>query len=262
VAIDCSGTVEAVGRSVTELAVGDAVFGGQRGTLAEYVSMPVKDAVRKPANVTFEQAGGVFLAGLTALQAIRDIAKVQRGQQVLINGASGGIGTFAVQIAKTLGAEVTGVQSTGNLELVRSLGADHVIDYTKDDFTRTGERYDAILDNVCNHSILEARRALKPRGTYVGNGGGTVESGLPVGRMLQSLIVAPFISQKSPFLMTKPNNADLQALADLIEAGSVTPVIDRCYPFADAAAAMRHLETGHARGKVVITVAFKELAAP
>ena len=254
VALDYSGTVAAVGRNVTGFTVGDAVFGGQRGTLAEYVTVPVKDAVRKPENITFEQAGGAFLAGLTALQAIRDVARVQPGQKVLINGAAGGIGTFAVQIAKTLGAEVTGVQSTRNMELVRSLGADHVIDYTQDDFTKTGERYDAIFDNVCNHSILNIRRVLKPRARYVGNSGGTVESGLQVGRMLESLIVGPFISQKSPLLLTKPNKADLQTLADLIEAGKVTPVIDRCYPLADAAAAMRHLETGHARGKVVITV--------
>jgi NADPH:quinone reductase-like Zn-dependent oxidoreductase len=254
VALDFSGTVEAVGRNVTEFAVGDALFGGQRGALAEYVAILAKEAVRKPANVTFEQAGAAPLAGLTALQALRDVARVQRGHQVLINGAAGGIGTFAVQIAKTLGAEVTGVQSTRNLELVRSLGADYVIDYTKEDFTRLGKRYDAILDNICNHSILDVRRAMTPRGVYVGNSGGTVESGLLVGRMLQSLIVGPFISQKSPVLLTKPNKADLQTLADLIEGGKVTPVIDRCYPFADAAAAMRHLETGHARGKVVITV--------
>src|SRR5688572_10729081 len=202
-AVDYSGTVAAVGRGVTEFAVGDAVFGGQRGTLAECVTVPVKEAVRKPAAMTFEQAGGAFLAGLTALQAIRDVARVQPGQKVLINGAAGGIGTFAVQIAKALGADVTGVQSTRNMELVRSLGADHVIDYTQDDFTKAGERYDVVFDNVCNHSTLSVRRAMTPRGIYVGNSGGTVESGLLVGRMLESLIVGPFISQKSPLLLTK-----------------------------------------------------------
>jgi NADPH:quinone reductase-like Zn-dependent oxidoreductase len=256
VAIDCSGTVEAVGRSVTELAVGDAVFGGQRGTLAEYVSMPVKDAVRKPANVTFEQAGGVFLAGLTALQAMRDIAKVQRGQQVLINGASGGIGTFAVQIAKALGAHVTGVASTRNQELVRSLGADEVIDYTTDDFTASGVQYDFILDNVSNHSLSELRRALTPTGMLVPNGGNFGNRWFAGGgRVMRAVILSQFVGQTLRTFIQGNELENLVILKELIEAGKVSPIVDTVYPLSEARRALDHVGAGHARGKVVISVA-------
>jgi NADPH:quinone reductase-like Zn-dependent oxidoreductase len=192
---DYAGTIEAVGRSVTQFAVGDAVFGGKQGSLAEYVTVHVdRGAVRKPEKVTFEQAAAVAVAGVTALQALRDKAQVQRGQKVLINGASGGVGTFAVQLAKAFGAEVTGVQSTRNLELVRSIGADHVIDYTKEDFTTTGERYDVVLDNVGNRSLSEIRRVLKPGGTYLPNGGGTPEKGASIAGIVRMLVLSPFIS--------------------------------------------------------------------
>ena len=193
------------------------------------------------------------VAGMTALQALRNKAQVQRGQRVLINGASGGVGTFAVQLAKVLARRSPGVQSTRNLEMVRSIGADHVIDYTNDDCTTTGERYDVILDNVGNRSVSEVRRVLKPGGTYVPNGGGSPEGGAPIGRIVWLLVMSPFISQRIRFFVTSPNRDDLQMLADLMQAGTVTPVIDRCYPLGDAAEAMRHLESGRARGKVVVT---------
>jgi NADPH:quinone reductase-like Zn-dependent oxidoreductase len=253
---DYSGTVEALGRSVTRFNVGDPVFGGRSGSLAEYLAVPVdRGAVRKPENLTFDQAAAVPLAGMTALQALRNKAHVQRGQKVLINGASGGVGTFAVQLAKAFGAEVTGVQSTRNLEMVRSIGADHVIDYTNDDFTTSGERYDVILDNVGNRSVFEIMRVLKRGATYVPNGGGRPEDHLPVGRIVQMLVISPFISQKIRFFVTSPNRDDLEMLADLMQAGRVTPVIDRRYPFSEAAEAIRHLESGRARGKVVVTFA-------
>ena len=252
---DYAGTIEAIGRSVTQFNAGDAVFGGTRGTLAEYVTVAAdKAAMRKPERLSFEQAAGVTVAGVTALQALRNKSQVTRGQKVLINGAAGGVGTFAVQIAKAYGAEVTCVQSTRNIDLVRSLGADHVIDYTKDDFTTTGERYHVVLDNVGNRSLSEIRRVLEPGGVYLPNGGGTPEGGSPVGRLVQLFVVSPFISQKIAFFVATPNREDLQTLADLMQAGSVTPVIDRSYPFAEAASAMRHLESGHARGKVVVTL--------
>ena len=253
---DYAGTIEAMGRGVTQFTVGEAVFGGKQGSLAEYVTVPAGGAaVRKPEKLTFEQAAAVTVAGVTALQALRNKSQVQRGQKVLINGAAGGVGTFAVQIAKVFGAEVTGVQSTRNMEFVRSIGADRVIDYTKEDFTTTGERYDVVLDNVGNHSLSEIRRVLKPGGTYLPNGGGTPEKGASIGGIVKMLLMSPFISHKIRFFVATPNRDDLQMLADLMQAGTVTPVIDRCYPFTEAAEAMRHLESGHARGKVVVTIA-------
>jgi NADPH:quinone reductase-like Zn-dependent oxidoreductase len=254
---DYSGVVEAVGGSVTEFGVGDAVFGAARGACAEYVAVPVDPggAVRKPTRLTFEQAAGVLIAGLTALQALRNKAQLQPGQQVLINGASGGVGTFAVQIAKAFGAEVTGVQSTRNLDLVRSLGADHLIDYTTDDFTTRDERYDVVLDNVGNRSLSEVRRVLKRGGTYLPNGGGSPDDPMPIGRIVRMLAISPFLSHRIRFFVASPNRGDLQVLAELMEAGKVTPVIDRCYPASEAAEGMRYLESGRARGKVVVTFA-------
>lgn len=256
--VDYSGVVEAVGRNVTAFRVGDEVFGGRNGALAEYIAASKDGAVvRKPAAVTFEQAGGVGVAGITALQAVRDQARVERGHKVLINGASGGVGTFAVQIAKAWGAEVTGVQSTRNLDLVRALGADHVVDYTKEDFTASAERYDAIIDMVGNRSLSEVRRVLKPEGRYVLIGGGGPDdnrwgAGL-VGRLLQMVLVSPFTDQQVGFFVSSMNQKDMTVLGDLMKDGRVTPVLDRQYPFEKTAEALRHLETGRARGKVVVT---------
>lgn len=256
IGLEFAGTVEAVGQRVAQWKVGDPVFGGCEGSVAELVTVPADRPVRKPERVTFDQAAGVAVAGLTALQALRDQAHVQRGQKVLINGAAGGIGTFAVQLAKKVfGAEVTGVQSTRNLDVVRALGADHVIDYTTHDFTKSAERYDVIFDNVVNHPLSDVRRVLKPGGTLLPNSGGsTPGQSMKVSRLLRTLMVKPFISHRIRFFVTKPNRDDLQTLADLMQAGTITPVIDRCYPLSEACEAMRHLESGHARGKIVVTV--------
>jgi NADPH:quinone reductase-like Zn-dependent oxidoreductase len=255
VGCDFAGTVAAIGPGDTGFAVGEPVFGYDEGTLAEYLTVKADAVVRKPPRVTFEQAAGAPLAGLTALQMVRDMALVQSGQKVLIVGAAGGIGTFAVQIAKSLGAHVTGVQSTGVLDLVRSLGADRVIDYTKEDFTTDDARYDAILDNAANRALKDIRRVLKPGGTFVPNGGGSPDKGISIIGLVRLLATGPFISQKIKLFVMKPNRADLQTLADMIQAGTVTPVIDTCYPITAAADAMRHLESGHAHGKVVVTIA-------
>jgi len=257
--VDFAGTIEAVGKNVTQFKPGDDVFGGRDGAFAEYVCPRADRAVAlKPANVTFEEAASVNIAGLTALQAVRDKGKVRSGQKVLINGASGGVGTFAVQIAKSLGADVTGVCSTRNLDLVRSLGADRVIDYTREDFTKAGQRYDVIVDNVgTGHSLSEYRNVLQPKGIYVMIGGGGVnEQGLigVMGRLLQALIISPFVSQQMGMMMAQLNHDDLAALADLMQTGKVKPVIDRTYKLSDTPAAIRYLEEGHARGKVVLTV--------
>ena len=253
--LDYAGTVTARGHAVTRFDVGDAVFGAGSGSLAEYLTVKAHGGVApKPGNVSFDQAAGVAVAGMTALQALRKKAQVQPGQTVLINGASGGVGTFAVQIAKAFGAEVTGVQSTRNLELVRSIGADHVIDYTKDDFTARGERYDVVLDNVGNHSASDVLRVVKPGGTYFPNGGGGPEAPVSIGRLLGLLVRSPFIGQKVRFFVASPNRDDLETLAGLMQAGTVTTVIDQCYPLTEAAEAMRHLESGHARGKVIVTI--------
>ena len=267
VGIDCAGTVEAVGQQVTQFRPGDGVFGGKTGALAEYLCIPADGGVAlKPANVSFEQAAGVQVAGCTALQALRDSGKVQPGQNVLINGASGGVGTFAVQIAKSLGAQVTGVCSARNVELVRSLGADHVIDYTKEDFTKSDARYDLIIDNVGTQPLSGFRRILKPKGIYLMIGaGGPDEGGLvgPMGRLMRALLMSPFISQKMGMMMAKVSQSDLGVLADLMQAGKVTTVIDRIFPLSEVREAVRYLETGRARGKVIVTIAKEEaVAAP
>ena len=251
---DFSGTIAAAGAAVTGFAIGDPVFGTGEGSVAEYVTVAADTVVRKPERITFEQAAGVGVAGLTALQILRDKAAVQPEHRVLIVGAAGGIGTFAVQIARALGAHVTGVQSTSALDLVRSLGADRVIDYTTDDFTTGDARYDVVLDNVCNRTLSDVRRVVPPGGAIIPNGGGSPEKGISLVGLLRTLAMRPFIPQRVLFGVTKPNRADLQVLADMIQAGTVTPVVDRCYPLAATADAMRHLEAGHAHGKVVITV--------
>jgi NADPH:quinone reductase-like Zn-dependent oxidoreductase len=254
--VDFAGTVEAVGKNVTKFKPGDEVFGGRTGAFADYVCVRESRAVAlKPAGVTFEQAASVPIAGITALQALRDKGQLQAGQKVLINGASGGVGTFAVQIAKSYGAEVAGVCSTRNVDLVRSLGADHVIDYTKEDFTKTDQLYDLIVDNVGNRSLSECRRVLKPKGTFVlVGGGGANEQGLigPMAKPLKVMLVSPFVSQKLGMILAQLNHDDLALLADLMQSGKVKPVIDRTYKLSDVAEAIKYLEQGHARGKVVI----------
>jgi NADPH:quinone reductase-like Zn-dependent oxidoreductase len=259
VGIDCAGTIQAVGKDVTQFKPGDDVFGGKSGALAEYLCVPADGGLAlKPANVTFEQAAGVQVAGCTALQALRDSGKVQPGQRVLINGASGGVGTFAVQLARTMRAHVTGVCSTRNVELVRSLGADQVIDYTKGDFTKSSERYDMILDNVGTQPLSGFRQILKPKGIYVMIGaGGPNDGGLigPMGRLIQAMLMSPLISQKMGMMMAKVSQDDLKALAELMQSRRVTPVIDRTYPLTEIREAIRYLETGRARGKIIITIA-------
>jgi len=256
--VDFAGTVEAVGRKVTRFKPGDAVFGGRDGALAEYVTV-YQDAgiALKPANITFEQAAAAPIAALTALQSLRDKGKIQAGQKVLINGASGGVGTFAVQIARIYGADVTGVTSTHNIELVRSLGASRVIDYTHEDFTKGSQLYDLIIDLVGNHSIGDDRRVLKPNGVYVGLGGGGVQDGGFLGPMagaLKMVVVAPFVSQKLEFFVADLNKADLAYVADLMQSGKVVAVIDKRYKLGDSAEALSYLERGHARGKVIVTL--------
>jgi NADPH:quinone reductase-like Zn-dependent oxidoreductase len=256
--VDMAGTVEAVGKNVTQFKPGDEVFGGRTGAFAEYVCARADRAVvLKPANITFEQAASVPIAAITALQGLRDKGHIQEGQKVLINGASGGVGTFAVQIAKSFGADVTGVCSTKNLDLVRSLGADHVIDYTKEDFTKGEQRYDLILDNVGTQPLSGFRRVLQPKGICVMiGGGGPNDGGLigPLGRPIKALLWSPFTSQKMDMMMAELNKKDLTILGDLMQSGKVKPVIDRTYPLSQIADAIRYLEQGHARGKVVITV--------
>jgi len=261
VGVDFAGTVEAVGKNPAvagQFKPGDEVFGGKGGAFADYVCPRAGRAVAlKPANITFEQAASVNIAGITALQALRDKGKVQSGQKVLINGASGGVGTFAVQIAKTLGADVTGVCSTRNVDLVRSLGADQVIDYTKEDFAKGEQRYDVILDNVPNHSLSECRRILNPNGKYVMIGGGGPNDSRwigPFGRVINTMILSPFVSQKMGMMMADPSQKDLAVLAVMMQSGKVKPVIDRTYKLSEVPEAIRYLEQGHARGKVVITV--------
>jgi NADPH:quinone reductase-like Zn-dependent oxidoreductase len=256
--VDFAGTVEAVGKNVTKFKPGDEVFGGRTGAFAEYVCVRESRAVAlKPASVPFEQAASVPIAGITALQALRDKGQVQAGQKVLINGASGGVGTFAVQIAKSYGAEVTGVCSTRNLDLVRSLGADHVIDYTKEDFTKAKQLYDLVVDNVGNRPLLECRRVLKPNGIFVlVGGGGPKEQGLigPMAKPIKAMLLSPFVSQKIMMILAQLNHDDLAFLADLMQSGKVKPVIDRTYKLSEVPEAILYLEEGHARGKVVISV--------
>jgi len=252
---DIAGRVEAIGSNVKEFKLGDEVFGdisaGGWGGFAEYVCAREDALVLKPANLSFEEAAAVPMAAVTALQGLRSKGGIQPGQKVLINGASGGVGMFAVQIAKALGAEVTGVCSTRNVDIVRSIGADHVIDYTKEDFTQNGHRYDLILAANGYHSISDYRRVLTPKGTYVMTGGAMAQ-------LSEVMLKGPWISmtgsQKMGNLLAKPNKNDLAFVKGLLEAGKVKPVIDRCYPLNQAADAIRYLENGHAQGKVVITV--------
>jgi len=250
---DIAGRIEAVGRNVKKFVPGDEVFGDLsgcgRGGLAEYVCAPEHALAQKPANISFEEAAAVPEAALVALQALRDTGQIQKGQKVLIYGASGGIGTFAVQIARYFGAEVTGVCSTGNIEMVRFLGADHVIDYTKEDFTKTGQRYDLILAAAGYRSIFDYKRVLSPRGIYVATGGAMAQ-------IFQGILLGPLLStggKKMGSMLVEPNK-DLGFMKELIEAGRVKPVLDRCYPFHETAEAFRYYAEGHARGKVVITV--------
>jgi NADPH:quinone reductase-like Zn-dependent oxidoreductase len=257
--VDFAGTVEAVGKNVTQFKPGDEVFGGRGGAFAQYVCPRATRAVAlKPASVSFEDAASVNIAGITALQALRDKGKVQAGQKVLINGASGGVGTFAVQIAKSLGADVTGVCSTRNVDLVKSLGADHVIDYTKEDFTKSAERYDVMLDNVGNRSLSECRQVLTPNGKYVLiGGGGANEQGFlgGLGKALWAVVFSKFVNQQMGMMMAEPSQKDLTLLADMMQSGKVKPVIDRTYKsLGEIPDAIRYLEEGHARGKVIITV--------
>src|SRR5881275_702486 len=257
--VDYAGTVEAVGKNVTQFKPGEEVFGGKDGALAEYVcALADRSVVLKPANMTFEQAASVPVAAITALQGLRDKGKIQAGQKVLVNGASGGVGTFAVQIAKSFGTEVTGVCSTHNVDLVRSIGADHVIDYTKEDFTRTDQRYDMIYDLVGNHSFSERRQILTTNGICVLAGiGGAGFHPESWGRILGNFKTAfqsKFTSQKFVTYIAKLTKDDLNVLRDFMQAGKLAPVIDRTYKISETQAAVRYLEEGHARGKVVITL--------
>lgn len=249
---DIAGTVEAIGSDVTTLRPGDEVFGWVPGAFAEYASAPADQLIRKPANLTFEQAAAVGVSATTALQLLRDTGKVQAGQKVLINGASGGVGSFAVQIAKALGAEVTGVTSTKNVDLVRSIGADHVVDYQQEDFTAGGPRYDLILDNVGNHSMAQTRRALTPAGTLISNGGG--HAGGKLTRTLRTMLVSIVVKQQASPTIKTQNHDDLVALRGLIEAGKVSPVIDGTYPLDQTPRAIERVAAGHTRGTIVISV--------
>lgn len=250
---DFSGVVEAVGKDVADFKPGDEVFGGRSGAFAEYVTVK-KAIVHKPANITFEEAASVPTAGITALQGLRDHGRIQPGQKVLINGASGGVGTFAVQIAKALGAEVTAVCSTQNVEYARSLGADHVIDYTKQDFTRNGQKYDLLFNINGGRSWSEYKRALKPDATFVLVGGPKMPVVGPLGLLIKIRIAMLGSSQKFAFFIAQFNREDMLVLKNLLETGKVKPFIEKAYPMTRIADAMRHLGTGHARGKIVITM--------
>jgi len=249
--VDVAGVVEATGKGVSEFRPGDPVFGSCRGAFAEYACTKADRLVSKPAALSFEEAAAVPVAGFTALQALRDAGKIRPGQKVVIDGAGGGVGTYAVQLARAFGAEVTAVCGTGNLTTMRSLGADHVVDYTQEDFTRNGQQYDLILGANAHHSLLDYRRALSPDGIYVMTGGGGAQ-------MLQAMLLAPFLSligkKKLRMKGAKAHKQDLLALKELLEAGKIKPVIDRRYPLTETAEAIRYLEAGHAKGKVVITI--------
>jgi NADPH:quinone reductase-like Zn-dependent oxidoreductase len=252
---DVAGVVETVGTRVKQLRPGDEVFGNGKGTCAELVAASEGALAPKPAGLSFEQAAAVPTSAVAALRGIRDAGRVQAGQKVLINGASGGVGTFAVQIAKALGAEVTGVCSTRNVDLVRSISADHVIDYTREDFTQGGPRYDLILDNVANHSLSDLRRALTPTGTLLPNSGSSEGRWFgPLGRTALALVSSPFIRRQGRPFVAVVKKKDLIDLTQLIDAGKLTPVIDRTYPLIQTPEAMTYVGMGHARGKVVITV--------
>ncbi len=251
--VDFAGTVEAVGKNVTRFQPGDEVFGGRDGAFAEYLTVRESRALAvKPANISFQQAAAVPIAGVTAIQALRDKGKIEAGQKVLINGASGGVGTFAVQIAKSLGAEVTAVCSTRNLELVRSLGADQVIDYKVDDYTQGDQRYDLIIDMVGNRGLFANRRVLERDGKFVIVGGGKGDWIAPLIAPIKAWMLSPFVDQELGMMMAELRPDDLSALADLMQSGELTPVIDRSYRLSELADAIRYSEEGHARGKIVI----------
>jgi NADPH:quinone reductase-like Zn-dependent oxidoreductase len=253
---DAAGVVEAVGSNVRGVQPGDEVLGFCRGAFAEYASAKADLVVPKPARLTFEQAAAIPIAATTALRGIRDIGEVKAGQRVLVNGAGGGVGSFAVQIAVALGAEVTGVCSTRNVELVRSLGAARVIDYTTEDFTEGDARYDVILDNVSNLPLKRLRKALTPKGILVLNGGGTPGHVFgPIAGILKAVVVNAFVSQRLRLLPSKENRQELLDVTGLVEDGKLTPVVDRTYPLAETAEGLRYVEEGHARGKAVITIA-------
>jgi NADPH:quinone reductase-like Zn-dependent oxidoreductase len=251
IGVDVAGQVEAVGRNITQFKPGDEVFGVCRGAFAEYACATEDKLARKPANISFEDAAAVPVAAITVLQGLRDKGRIQPGQRVLVDGASGGVGTFAVQIAKSFGAEVTAVCSTGKVDTARLIGADHVTDYTREDFTRSGQRYDLILGANAHHSIFDYRRALSRDGIYVVVGGG-------LARIFQAMLLAPLLSligrKKTYFFIANINQKDLVFLKELLEAGKVVPVIDRRYPLSDAAEALRYLEERHAQGKIVLII--------
>ena len=251
---DVAGHVEAVGKNAKQFQPGDEVFGTCNGACAEFACAREDKFVIKPANVTFEQAAAITTSAATALHGLRDAGKIQPGQKVLIIGASGGVGTFAVQIAKSFGAEVTGMCSTRNVDMVRSIGADHVIDYTQEDFTKSGERYDLIIDIAGNRSLSDLRGALEPKGTLVlvGGRGGPWLNGL--GRSIRGQVLSPFYSQSTRMFFSFPNNEDLVDLKGLVESGKVTPVIERTYPLSETPEALAYVEEGHTQGKTVITV--------
>ena len=253
--VDAAGEVEAVGRKVTHFKPGDQVFGGCRGAFAEYATTREKSIVTKPNSVTFEQAASIYVAGLTALQGLRDKGKISAGSKVLVNGAAGGVGTFAVQIAKSFGAHVTGVCSTRNLEMVRSIGAEKTIDYTRADFTTSDQRYDLILDCVGNHSFSECRRVLNPTGRFVMIGGPHDMSMMGLlALMIKPLVLSLFVSQKAVMFVAKSSQDDLTLLSELIATGKLKPVIGGRYSLSEARDAVREVEEGHARGKVIITL--------
>lgn len=251
--VDFAGTVEAVGKQVTQFKPGDEVFGGRTGAFAEYVKVAEdRGIVLKPSNVSFEQAASVPIAAITALQALRDRGQLKAGQKVLINGASGGVGTFAVQIAKSMGAEVTGVCSARNAEMVRSLGADHVIDYTSEDYTDSGGHYDLIIDTVGNHSLSDNRKVMTPEGNFIIIGGEKGNWFGPFVNPIKALLYSPFVDQQFGMMISQMRKDDLAVLADLLESGKVLPVIDTRYPLSGVPDAIRYSEEGHARGKIVI----------
>jgi NADPH:quinone reductase-like Zn-dependent oxidoreductase len=252
---DVAGQVETVGRNVTQFKPGDQVFGSCRGAFAEYACTSESALVIKPDNVTFEQAASAPVAAYTALQGLRDKGRIQPGQKVLINGAAGGVGTFAVQIAKWFGADVAGVCSTRNVEMVRSTGADRVIDYTQEDFTKSGQCYDLIFDLVANHSLLACRRVMNPNGTYIAAGVLSVRGIGLLAHLIKPPVLSRFVSQKFVVFMARPSQEDLIIVRELMEAGKVTPVIDKRYMLSEVPEAIRYLEEGHARGKIVITFA-------
>lgn len=254
---DVAGVVEAVGSNVTSFKPGDAVFGAAKGSFAEYACATASQLALKPQDISFEQAACLPIAGITALQGLRDKGKVSNGQTVLINGAAGGVGTFAVQIAKSLGARVTGVCSTRNIEMLRSIGADEVIDYTREDFARSAQRYDLLFDLVGNRSLADCLSVIQPRGTYISCGGGGPDRSTMdlLAGLLHNAVRSHFVSQKMPGLLAKINSDDLALLAGLVQRGTMTPVVDHTFSLRETAEAVRHVESGHVRGKVVIAVA-------